>query len=157
MLPLRVHTHALSQTHQNRHPAGVPSRRPVEPRAALTPLELVMFLKYRRGGADRWMRWTGGSTPQRRGRWGRPCGLLGTNEKGALSLEGFLPLSLSLWRRTPVISCPLSERILGIGATWASTERPVSLSVSPQVFLSLICFNSCALVSPCIPSLQSSR
>lgn len=93
MLPLRLHTRALSQTHRKRRPAAAPARRPVEPRAPLTLLQLVMLRKYRRGRADRWMRWTGGSTPQRRGRRGRPCGLLGANEKGALSLEGFLPLS----------------------------------------------------------------
>lgn len=54
----------------------------------------------------------------------------------------------------PVISCPLSERILGIGATWASTERPVSLSVSPQFFfyppfVLILALGSFPAFSPC--------
>lgn len=67
------------------------------------------------------------------------------NERGAPVWRVAPALSLSLWRRMPVISRPLSESILGSRATRASTERTVSLSVSPHscfffFFFPLICF-----------------
>lgn len=63
-------------------------------------------------------------------------------------------LSLSLWRWMPVISRPLSESILGIRATRASTERPVSLFrlttfwlFFPPGFVLFLC-----LIFPCVCS-----
>lgn len=73
------------------------------------------------------------------------------NERGAVVWRAAPALSLSPWRRMPVISRPLSESILGIRATRASLERPMSLSVSPHFgffppsFVLFLC-----LIFPCI-------
>lgn len=74
---------------------------------------------------DGWMGREGGA--------GCAARLVRPNERGRPCAEACSrSLTFTVATALPVISRPLSESILGSRATRASTERPVSLSVSPH-------------------------
>lgn len=87
------------------------------------PLLILLFIficiKHWDGCTDKWAG-TGGSG----GPGGAGCVACLQLMKGVPSVWRVAPaLSLSLWRRMPVITRPLSESILGSGATWVSMEQ----------------------------------
>lgn len=82
---------AALQTHLIRDLAPIVATPPRwSPRAALAPLKFGMFAKAPAlvPLINGWVGLEAAPNRGRRGRRGRPCGLLGTNEKGHFSFEG---------------------------------------------------------------------